>query len=72
MPSIILADLLGNRSLKSHSFWFVIGGFRSILCVSVFQGSLLVIVIMMDGSEKYNITVKVAFERRSLHFWKAQ
>ena len=33
---------------------FVIGGFRSVLCVSVFQGSLLVIVIMIDGSEKRN------------------
>ena len=30
------------------------GGFRSILCVSVFQGSLLVIIIIMDGSEKRN------------------
>ena len=32
----------------------MIGGFRSILCVFVFQGSLLVIVIMIDGSEKRN------------------
>ena len=32
----------------------MIGGFRSVLCVSVFQGSLLVIVIMIDGSEKRN------------------
>ena len=39
---------------KGHSLLFVIGGFRSILCVSVFQGSLLVIVIMIDGSEKCN------------------
>ena len=28
-------------------------GFRSILCVSLFQGSLLVIVIMIDGSDKH-------------------
>ena len=34
--------------------WFVIGGFASVLCVSVFQGSLLVIVIMIEGSEKRN------------------
>ena len=34
--------------------WFVIRGFRSFLCVSVFQGSLLVIVIMIDGNEKRN------------------
>ena len=39
---------------KGHGLWFVIGGFRSVLCVSVFQGSLLVIVIMIDGSEKRN------------------
>ena len=32
----------------------MIGGFGSVLCVSVFQGSLLVIVIMIDGSEKRN------------------
>ena len=32
----------------------MIGGFRSVLCVSAFQGSLLVIVIMIDGSEKRN------------------
>ena len=32
----------------------MIGGFRSVLCVSVFQGSLLVIVIMIDGREKRN------------------
>ena len=32
----------------------MIGGFRSVLCVSVLQGSLLVIVIMIDGSEKRN------------------
>ena len=32
----------------------MIGGFRSVLCVSVLQGSLLVIVIMIEGSEKRN------------------
>ena len=32
----------------------MIGGFRSFLCVSVFQGSLVVIVLMIDGSEKRN------------------
>ena len=32
----------------------MIGGFRSASCVSVFQGSLLVIVIMIDGCEKRN------------------
>ena len=39
---------------------FMIGEFRSVLCVSVFQGSLLVIVIMIDGSEKR--IVKAPFE----------
>ena len=34
--------------------WSVIGRFRSVLRVSVLQGSLLVIVIMIDGSEKRN------------------
>ena len=32
----------------------MIGGFRSVLYVSVFQGSLLVVVIMTDGSKKRN------------------
>ena len=39
---------------KGQGLWFVIGGFWSVLCVSVFQGSLLVIIIMIDGSEKHN------------------
>ena len=39
---------------KGHGLWSVIGGFRSVLCVSVFQGSLLVMVMMIDGSEKRN------------------
>ena len=32
----------------------MIGRFQSVLCVSVFQGALLVIVIMIDGSKKHN------------------
>ena len=47
---------------KGQGLWFVIGGFRSVLCVSVFQGSLLVIVIMIDSNEKRNNIVKAAFE----------
>ena len=43
----------------------MIGGFPSVLCVSVFQGSLLVIVIMIDGSE--NAIVKATFELYSSH-----
>ena len=39
---------------KGQGLLFVIGGFRSVLCVSVFQGSFLVIVIMIEGSEKRN------------------
>ena len=38
----------------------MIGGFGSVLCVSAFQGSLVVIAIMIDGSE--NAIVKAAFE----------
>ena len=30
---------------KGHCLWFVIGGFRSVFWVSVFQGSLLVIIL---------------------------
>ena len=37
---------------KGHGLRFVTGGFR--FCVSVFQGSLLLIVIMVDSSEKRN------------------
>ena len=56
---------------KGHGLWFVIDGFRSVLCVSVFQGSLLVILIMIDGSEKRycegtNWTLEIAY------LWKAQ
>ena len=32
----------------------MIGGFRSVLVVSVFEGLLLVIIIMIDGSKKRN------------------
>ena len=39
---------------KGHGLGFVIGVFQSVLCVSVFQCALLVIVIMIDGSEKPN------------------
>ena len=38
----------------------MIGGFRSVLCVSVFRRSLLVFIIMIDSSE--NAIVKAAFE----------
>ena len=50
LPLIIIADLLGNKSLLqrvqkrsciSKGLWLAIGGFRSVLYVSVFQGSLL-------------------------------
>ena len=43
----------------------MIGGFRSVFCVSALQGSLLVIVIMIDGSEKRNC--EGAFELQSSH-----
>ena len=44
----------------------MISEFQSILCVSVFQGSLLVIIIMIDGSEKRSTIVKAAFESKAL------
>ena len=44
---------------------FVIGGFRSILGVSVFQGSLLGILVMMTAAK--NAIVKAAFELKSSH-----
>ena len=42
---------------------FVIGGFRSVLGVSVFQGSLLGILVMMTAAK--NAIVKAAFELKS-------
>ena len=39
---------------KGHGLGSVIGGFQSVWCVFVLQSSLLVIVIMIDGSEKRN------------------
>ena len=58
---------------KGHGSWFVIGGFRSVLCVSVFQGSLLMIVIMIDGSENVFWAVHVKYacqpEVGFLHVW---
>ena len=48
---------LRKQNLTSQGFkrsLFVNCGIRSVLCVSLFQGSLLVIVIMIDGSDKHN------------------
>ena len=56
---------------KGHGLWFVIVGFRSVLCVSVFQCSLLVIVIMIDGSEKRNCE-GVFWTLEFACLWKAQ
>ena len=42
VPSVILADLLGNACLL-----VIAGAFRSTLFVSVFQGSLLVITLLL-------------------------
>ena len=49
--------------LKGHGLGFVIGGFRPVLWF-VFKGSLLVIVIMIDGSEK-RLVVKATLELQS-------
>ena len=67
LPPIILADLLGNTGLLKRvqkvmvcCLWFVSVVFRSVLWVSVFQGSLLVIVMMLTAAK--NVIMKAAFE----------
>ena len=75
LSSIILADLLGNRSLLQRvqkvMLCDLIGGFRSILCVFVCQGSLLVIIIMTEGSEKRNCKADF-WTSEFACLWKAQ
>ena len=39
-----------SMGLKGHGLWLVHGGFWSILCVSVFQSLLLVIILMTGGT----------------------
>ena len=46
----------------------MIGEFRSIVCVPVFQGSLLVIVILINISEKCNY--EGGFELQSSHVFE--
>ena len=53
-----------SRVKRSH-LSVVIGGFRSILFVSVFQGSFAFAIIMIDGSEKPNRPL--GFELQSSH-----
>ena len=56
-------------SSKVHGLWFLTGGFQSILCVSVFQGLLLVIIIKNNydsNSEKCNFYCKLAIKFQSL------
>ena len=48
----------------------MICGFRSVFCVSVFQGSLLVVVIMIGGSEKRNCE-RTFISLTNLEFWKS-
>ena len=59
-----------SMSSKVHGLWFVTGGFRSILCVSVFQGLLLVIIIKDNydcSSEECNfLNFKLAIKFQSL------
>jgi len=73
--SVILADLLGNRSLLQRvqkvmvcDLWLV--DFNP-FCVFLFQESLLVIVIMIDGSEKRNCEGGF-WTSEFACFWKAQ
>ena len=53
------------RWVKRSHLSVVIGRFRSILFVSVFQGSLAFAIIMIDGREKPNC--QLGFELQSLH-----
>ena len=48
--AVVKTEIYFN-GFKRSWLLLVIGGFRSVLCVSVFQGSLLVFVIIIDGSE---------------------
>ena len=48
----------------------MIGGFRSVLCVSVFQGLLHVIVIIILLMAAKSVIVKAAFELQSLHVFE--
>ena len=63
-----------NSKRSRHGLWFVIGGFRSVLCVSVFQGLLLAIIIiniMIDGSKERNGKGGL-WASEFTCFWKAQ
>ena len=51
--------------VKRSCLLVVIGRFRSIVFVSVFQGSLAVAIIMIDGNEKPNR--QLGFELQSSH-----
>jgi len=51
--------------VKRSSLSVVIGRFQSILFVSVFQGSLALAIIMIDGSKKPNR--QLGFELQSSH-----
>ena len=55
-------DLLRNRRLlqrgsKGHVQLFVIGGFRSVLCVSVFQSTLLLNFRVFEKRRKFSRSV---------------
>ena len=60
-----------TTGLKGHGLWFVISGFRSLLCVSVFQGSLLFIVITTGSSKKRNSEGRF-WTSEFACLWKAQ
>ena len=51
--------------VKRSRLLVVIGGFRSIMLVSVFQGSLAVAIIVISGSEKHSR--QLGFEIQSSH-----
>ena len=69
MPKLSLKKHTHKQAKLDHCTFGIqledIGGFRSVLCVSVFQGLLLVIAIMIDGREKHNFMLHSKFQ--SLH-----
>ena len=60
------------KGSKGHGLWFLIGGLQCLLCVFVFQDSLLVIVIMIDSSKKCNNCEGGFWTSEFTRFWKAQ
>ena len=49
-----------STSSKGHDLWFLIAGFQPVLSFSMFQGSFLVSIIMIDSRKRNcKLTFKV-------------